>query len=136
MEVTVDDVVCCDCGGVVTLFAIPDAVWDGLGYAPGDFACLACVGKRLNPELKLSAENIHYWIRREIIRQHRKFGLSKSKPFRMATENLLLPHVLIVLVSDTVASVPRSVALSRGEELPDQNEVKKYRDVLRVEFRQ
>jgi hypothetical protein len=59
-EVTVDDVVCCDCGGRVTLFAVPDSVWDGLGYPPDAWACFECVGKRLNPELK--SEEVRQWI--------------------------------------------------------------------------
>jgi hypothetical protein len=70
-EITISDKPCVDCGGTVTLFLIPDKVWDGLGYALRDFACLACVARRLNPKINPSE------LGEEIYRQRRRFRLKK-----------------------------------------------------------
>lgn len=56
VKIVFADVKCCDCGGAVDVFVIPDNVWDGLGFAPEAFACLACVAKRLNPDNPPDAE--------------------------------------------------------------------------------
>lgn len=69
-EILVTDRRCLDCGGPVTIFLIPDKVWDGLGYALADYACLACVSRRLNPQYP-DPENVTA----EIYRQRRRFKL-------------------------------------------------------------
>jgi hypothetical protein len=45
----INEAVCCDCGGQVELYNIPNAAWNGLGFRAAQFACLGCVAKRLNP---------------------------------------------------------------------------------------
>lgn len=70
--VRITDRTCVDCGGPVTLFLVPDKVWDQLGYEVDAFACLACVGRRLNPHLKtFDAESISV----EMYRRRKRFKL-------------------------------------------------------------
>jgi hypothetical protein len=71
-SVTVTDKTCVDCGGEVTVFAVADKVWDGLGLRLEDWICLGCFARRLNPENPPS--NI-VDLREEIVRQRRRFKL-------------------------------------------------------------
>jgi hypothetical protein len=48
--VTISDVTCHDCSGPVTLFGIPDKVWNGIGLTK-EWICLFCIGRRLNPHV-------------------------------------------------------------------------------------
>jgi hypothetical protein len=108
-DVMIDGVVCCDCGGAVEAFGIPDAVWDGLGFEPGDFACVACVGRRVNP--KLNPKHARHWLPKEIAKQKRRFGLGKP-PFKcLAT---FLPVTFAMLVAKEALSFPREMMVSRG----------------------
>lgn len=132
MPLTVDDVACCDCGGAVEAFAVPDAVWDGLGYKPGDFACVACTGRRLNPELDPQiVRGNWYWIKKELHRQRRKFGLNKP-PYRCMGE--LSPALFLEVVADELTSIPRVVMICRGDEAKDMEAVKSFKTKLRVSF--
>lgn len=108
--VTIDGVVCCDCGGAVECYAVPDAVWDGLGYSPGDFACVACLGFRLNP--KLAREHVKHWLPKELHRQRRKFGLHGKTSF--TSMKVRTPSLFVPVVSDEVGSIPKAAAINRG----------------------
>jgi hypothetical protein len=87
--VTITDVTCCDCSGVVTLFAIPDKVWSGLGLTT-EWICLACVARRLNPhctagELDVTPDEfacvINNFINSEIRRHKREFKLKNINKY-------------------------------------------------------
>lgn len=114
-ELPIDDVVCCDCSGVVTCFMIPDSVWDGLGLSPDAFACIECVGKRLNPNLK--SEHVRHWVQKEMWRQRHKFGLAGKKSF--ASMKVHIPQLLAIpRGADGVTSVPKESSISRGKRPP------------------
>ena len=68
--ITVSDAACCDCGGAVTLFCIPDKVWCGLGLTT-EWLCLSCVARRLNPAI--TADELGG----EMYRQRRRFRLKR-----------------------------------------------------------
>lgn len=92
-SVTVTDKICIDCGGEVTVFAVADKVWDGLGLPLEDWICLGCFARRLNPENPPSnVAELH----NEIVRQRRRFKLetfnlysgermARNMPFRYVT---------------------------------------------------
>jgi hypothetical protein len=66
----IKDLKCCDCGGRVEYYFVPDKVWDAL-FPIRDAACITCCAKRLNPDnppdlLGLEAE---------IYKQRERFGL-------------------------------------------------------------
>jgi hypothetical protein len=66
----IKDLKCCDCGGRVEYYFVPDKVWDAL-FPVRDAACITCCAKRLNPDnppdlLGLEAE---------IYKQRERFGL-------------------------------------------------------------
>lgn len=46
----INEATCCDCGGQVESYNIPNVAWNGLGFEADDFACLDCVARRLNPQ--------------------------------------------------------------------------------------
>jgi len=104
----IEDVVCCDCGGVVETFMIPDKVWDGLGYALGDYACMSCVARRLNP----SHPDVELQV--EISRQRKRFGLEGVR--KVKSMGVFLPEGYLCAVgkSDEMTSVPKESAVSRG----------------------
>ena len=80
--VTVSDRPCCDCGGVVTLFGVPDKVWQGLGLTT-EYICLHCLAKRLNPDITADAigDEIGDAIGDEMYRQRRRFKLTKTNRY-------------------------------------------------------
>jgi hypothetical protein len=66
----IEDLKCCDCGGQVEYYFVPDKVWDAL-FPVRAAACIICCAKRLNPDnppdlLGLEAE---------IYKQRERFGL-------------------------------------------------------------
>jgi hypothetical protein len=79
------DRTCVDCGGEVTLYMVPDKVWDGLGFQLQDYACLDCFARRLNPENPPTDLD---QLPDEIIRQYRRF---KLKAINTYDDNLRLP---------------------------------------------
>lgn len=71
----ISDVGCCDCGGRVELYIMPDPVWCGLGFALADDACLACVAWRLNPAVTVEFIDV------EIYRQRNRFRLDNVNKY-------------------------------------------------------
>jgi hypothetical protein len=104
---TIKDVRCVDCRGAVELFAIPDAVWDGLGYALGDYACMSCVYHRLGTPKHDDMDDMQ----EEITRQRLRFGLSENENESMGVP---LPEGRFVVIfnSDEMTSVPYAATIS------------------------
>jgi len=94
--ILISDRKCVDCGGQVPAFMIPDKVWDGLGFALDDWACLACVGVRLNPALEHPEDP--FQINREIIQQRQRFHLEQSNTYNSGQMQMPLAESIIVLI--------------------------------------
>jgi hypothetical protein len=84
--IRVSDRRCVDCGGSVTLFLVPDKVWDGLGFKPGDFGCIKCVARRLNPQRPPTNRN---QLAKEILRQRRRFKLESHNTYEECIDHPL-----------------------------------------------
>jgi hypothetical protein len=106
-QILISDRPCVDCGGPVHVFLVPDKVWDGLGYALDDYACLACVAHRLNPELEPDAESVS----KEIYKQRRRF---KLKNFNRYCDILKLRSVAVVSFCSNIESVTAKQAGGRS----------------------
>ena len=103
--ITITDVRCADCGGEVTLFAVPDKVWKGLGLSD-EWVCETCVARRVNPNIgveELSAE---------IYKQRRRFNLKNRNRYCGA----MMPYTAVVHANPG-EGVPSKMTLAqfRGE---------------------
>jgi hypothetical protein len=70
----ISDAKCHDCSGSVTLFAVPDKVWCGLGLTT-EWVCMGCIAKRLNPTI--TADGLDS----ELKKQRHHFNLKKFNKF-------------------------------------------------------
>jgi len=109
---TIADVVCCDCGGAVDSFMIPDAVWDGLGYDVEDYACMSCVARRLNPSNPVP-DDVGTYLQLEISRQRARFGLAGVRRPEFLGEQIMPEGHLCATFTGKMASVPKESTFSR-----------------------
>jgi hypothetical protein len=70
--ITISDAKCCDCLGPVTLFAVPDKVWSGLGLTT-ERICLQCIADRLTTDADDLVVAIKKHKRRFHLKQYNKF---------------------------------------------------------------
>lgn len=92
-SIAISDRTCVDCGGPVTLFMVVDKVWDGLGFAVGDWACLECVARRLSPD---DPPDTLGKLNDVIVRRRRRFKLEK---FNAYNREIRLPLNRSILVA-------------------------------------
>jgi hypothetical protein len=109
----INGVACCDCGGAVELFGVPDAVWDGLGYRVEDYACMRCVARRLNPSNPVP-DDVGNYLQLEISRQRKRFGLGGVR--NVKSMGVILPEGYLVATcsSTEVTSVPKESTINRA----------------------
>lgn len=104
-EILIDDVACCDCGGRCEAgFALPDKVWDGLGFPLGAFACFACMARRLNPSNPPNVDSIT----EEIYHQRRKFKLKGVNKF---LGQKLPAYFVHMRCEEGIKSIPKAAML-------------------------
>ena len=86
--ILISDAKCHDCSGPVTLFAVPDKVWRGLGLTT-EWICMGCIARRINPTI--SAEQLDV----ELKKHRRRFNLKKFNKF--CGEVLRVPNVMLMV---------------------------------------
>lgn len=86
-HIIISDVKCHDCCGPVTLFAVPDKVWNGLGLTT-EWVCIDCITHRLNPTIDTDG------LEEEIQKQRRRFNLKRFNKF--CGEKLPVPNVFLM----------------------------------------
>jgi hypothetical protein len=72
--ILISDAKCHDCSGPVTLFAVPDKVWLGLGLTT-EWVCTGCIARRLNPNINTEE------LSDELRKQNRRFNLKQFNKF-------------------------------------------------------
>jgi hypothetical protein len=120
-SVTVTDAVCVDCGGPCTLFCVIDKLWDGLGFAREDYACLECLARRLCPE---APPDTLGKLREMIVWKRRRFGL---KDYNLFSGNNAFPldKACFVLTPDhgiSTQTVEQAARTFRKGEHPEEDE--------------
>jgi hypothetical protein len=101
--VIISDVKCHDCAGPVTLFAVPDKVWCGLGLTT-EWVCMGCIAKRLNPTINADG------LVGELKKQRRRFNLKTFNKFcgeknTQTTKLLLIGEGRTTMTKDEVMGV-------------------------------
>jgi hypothetical protein len=94
--IIISDAKCHDCSGPVTVFAVPDKVWRGLGLTT-EWVCMGCVARRINPNA--TAEQL----RSEIKKHQKRFRLKRFNTF--CGEKNLTPNLFLFELSAERAGV-------------------------------
>lgn len=117
MPITITDKPCLDCGGEVTVYMVPDKVWEAIGLeSDSGWLCLRCLAHRLSPDLKVDE------IGKELHRQRRRFKLSRH---RNRYQGLWMSHYTLITASagDSLASRITYAQYTGEEKWPKEKDV-------------
>lgn len=112
-SISISDRTCVDCSGPVTVFMVVDKVWDGLGFAVKDWACLECVARRLNPE---HPPDTLGKLNDLIVRRRRRFKLEKFNGYFRETRVPLNRSIMVVTPLHDSMKTVSGAQLGRGTE--------------------
>jgi len=76
--ICISDALCCDCNGPLTVFLIPNKVWDKLGLT--GWVCMTCVARRINPETSYPDVTLDE-LCDIIVSQRRRFNLKRFNKY-------------------------------------------------------